>query len=744
MLNTLLLNKYLELSNATHPAILNNILDEINTSIKRIIRNKKSTLRKKLNHLVNLQKSKEMAILFDFEFYPRVINQTSIVFSNDEMSLLNKGLKYNLSCSKNKNLFNVFINAEMAIKSIPNEDDRNSARYVISRKLSCKNDRSTKTNNIANIHRQEQLSIKSIKEKLESNQAILCKADKGTTTVIMYKTDYITKVNNFIQNNGIIELMKDPTSNYQRKIRKLINSSKTLFTDDDIRHLNVMNPVAPILRGLPKVHKEGIPVRPLVNYTTAPTFKLAKKLEQILKQNINLDKNYSIKNSLEFIDKTQNISLKDQYILVSFDIVNLYTNVPIDETIDIIRNKLNRSNLLPEAVEELINLLKETLAQNYFNFNEKFYKQTDGLAMGSPLSGLLADIYLNNIENEKIFSANNKQANKIKMYFRYVDDTVMLFNGNARQLDLLHKYLNSLSPKLKFTMEPEQTNKLNFLDLTLTKTNSKFDYSIYRKPTTTDQTIHSSSYHPQSHKLAAYNSMVHRLLSTPLSESNYIKEVNIIKHIAAANGYASNMVDNIISKHKNKNKGPVRNVDTTKYVCVEYNPTIEHCLKKELKRHDIELTFRTSNKLMTHLNKTEPKPKFNLSGVYKIKCDDCPSVYIGQTGRSFHTRYKEHHPDPRTVKQKSNVAQHLIDSNHSISEIENNLEVLHVSRKGRMLNTLEEFEIYKAFKNNKNILNDKLNFKSNILFNNIMYSCSTRPGESADNENEVEGIGSIT
>ena len=94
--------------------------------------------------------------------------------------------------------------------------------------------------------------------------------------------------------------------------------------------------------------------------------------------------------------------------------------------------------------------------------------------MGLPLSGLLADLYLHHFENTYMFSENNKFYKNIKLYARYVDDTFIVFNGALRQIEKLKHYLNSLSKNIQFTLETEVDNKLNFLDLTVTKYPNKF------------------------------------------------------------------------------------------------------------------------------------------------------------------------------------------------------------------------------------------------------------------------------
>lgn len=371
-----------------------------------------------------------------------------------------------------------------------------------------------------------------------------------------------------------------------------------------------------------------------------------------------------------------------------------------------------------------MHLLQITLEQNYFTFNGKFYLQDKGLAMGSPLSSILSEIYLNKFENENIFSDKNKQASKILFYRRYVDDTFLIYNGNTRQLHLFSNYLNSLSENIKFTLETENNSAINFLDLTLFKENSNLKYKIYRKPTTTDHTIHASSNHPQSHKMAAYNSFVNRLLKVPMSPEAYNNEYLILKYIAIQNGYPSSIIDTIINKQNRKNNSIVDSTDSNKknFVSIEFGDNLHYTIKNELRKHNIILSNKTSNRLERHLNnKSRPaNDDLNGTGVYKLTCNDCPKQYIGQSGRSFRTRFREHLPKPKLRTQRSKFAEHLALENHNVNNCESNLHVLHKCTKGPIMNVLENFEIYRAFKISPNtVLNEKLKSDSNILFDRI-------------------------
>ena len=150
--------------------------------------------------------------------------------------------------------------------------------------------------------------------------------------------------------------------------------------------------------------------------------------------------------------------------------------------------------------------------------------------MGSPLSSLLADIYLHYYVNTYLLSNKNKFSNILVSYTRYVDDTFIIFNGTLRQIENMKKYMNSFNKNIQFTLETEENNKLNFLDLTVTRLNSNFRYQIYRKPTTTDIPINAESDHPFSQKMAAYNSFVDRLLSIPMEKEDFHEELNTIKY----------------------------------------------------------------------------------------------------------------------------------------------------------------------------------------------------------------------
>ena len=123
---------------------------------------------------------------------------------------------------------------------------------------------------------------------------------------------------------------------------------------------------------------------------------------------------------------------------------------------------------------------------------------------------------------------------KVKYWHRYVDDVVCAWTGTDTELKDFLSLINSHYPSIQFTLE-KGGSSINFLDLSITLKNGTHKFNIFRKPTYTDVVIDGSSFHPRCHKHAAFRSMIHRLVSIPLSPSDFQKELDTIIHVAKTN-----------------------------------------------------------------------------------------------------------------------------------------------------------------------------------------------------------------
>jgi len=129
--------------------------------------------------------------------------------------------------------------------------------------------------------------------------------------------------------------------------------------------------------------------------------------------------------------------------------------------------------------------------------------------MGAPKSSILSEIYLQHLENTKIFYILGNS--RLEGCFSYVDDVLLIYNENLTDIEDILSSLNYLTPSLNVTMEQEKENKLNFLDVSIIKTMDKISFDINRKPTTSDVIIPSDSCHLHEQKLAAIRCFTNRI-----------------------------------------------------------------------------------------------------------------------------------------------------------------------------------------------------------------------------------------
>jgi len=135
----------------------------------------------------------------------------------------------------------------------------------------------------------------------------------------------------------------------------------------------------------------------------------------------------------------------------------------------------------------------------------------------------------------------------------------------------------------------------------------------------------------------------------------------------------------------------------------------------------VEVSYITNNRLekLLQYNAKGAKSKYDRSGIYQLSCPSCDKKYIGQTGRLFHVRFREHQHDYRYMCKKSKFAQHLLDEGHDFGPMENVMDIVQYANKGRMMDTLEKFHIYELTCRGSQI-NDKLTIQRNPIFETVV------------------------
>ena len=208
---------------------------------------------------------------------------------------------------------------------------------------------------------------------------------------------------------------------------------------------------------------------PIVSACGTATYNTATFITKILQNYCGKTSSF-VKDSTDFIQKIIHLSINpEEETLVSFDVSTLFTSIPVPVTLQVINSKISTctscTNVCKIPTEKFIKLLEITITNYIFCFNKKFYKQLQDATMGSPVSPVITNIYMEHFESLAIPSS----PILIKWWLRYVDDVHSV--TRKVQVNKLKEHLNSIDPHIKFTTELPGTDGLPFLD-TLTQIHS--------------------------------------------------------------------------------------------------------------------------------------------------------------------------------------------------------------------------------------------------------------------------------
>ena len=330
----------------------------------------------------------------------------------------------------------------------------------------------------------------------------------------MNKSDYTTKA--FLQlndknhyeliiANSTTDITNKVIQEYE-KIKYKITSSK-LTKDQKQQLIKHTRPYAnttrfPKIYFNPKTHKEGIPLRPITSGINWATEQAAILLDEILKPLIFAHKHIP-KDTFDFIkiiEKEQFSILTENHnnlYLVSFDVIALYTVIPNEEAINRVTKIINEQyftdtpNKIPTTI--FTEITRYLLNNNYFTFQNNIYKQTHGVAMGTPSGGSIANTYMLTCDTSIKTSAYNQYINT---YARYFDDGFLIWNGPEQQLINFISFMNTIDKNIQITATYGKTLVYLDIDLKLTDHNILLTRT-YRKSTASETYLDYRSSHPK-------------------------------------------------------------------------------------------------------------------------------------------------------------------------------------------------------------------------------------------------------
>ena len=282
------------------------------------------------------------------------------------------------------------------------------------------------------------------------------------------KRDYVNKMEELLSDNQTyVHLDRNPLSTVNSSNNRVIERIFFSFSKELKYKFKPITPRLPYMYGLVKTHKNNA-MRPIISSVNSCSYRLSQWLSNILSPYVGTVFNAHIVNNVYLINKLKNITIDYPFTLVSFDVKSLFTNEPLEDLIDFMKDHFKEC-VFPVGLEDLLELIKLCVCDAKFCFNGKFYKQKFGLAMGNCLSPVCSNLYMEFFERNLLTTI---LPNHVK-WFRYVDDVLCLWPKSMNLQSFLYD-LNKFVPSIKFSVEVEQQNCLPFLDVLIIRKEDDF------------------------------------------------------------------------------------------------------------------------------------------------------------------------------------------------------------------------------------------------------------------------------
>ena len=395
-----------------------------------------------------------------------------------------------------------------------------------------------------NISIKERKAIRNLKQ---NTNIIIKPADKGEAIVILNKEDYIKEGERQLQQQQHYKKLDDFEKTKKKSIKEVETSLRSLknkdYIDDDIFKLLFRpNPRTSNLYLLPKIHKKDNPGRPIINSVGSLTETISALVDEILRKYSKLAGSY-IKDTSHFLQEIQNIKIHPGDIIATVDVTALYTNIPHEDGIKKVKDFLTKHNAPQEELVLVETLLEHILKKNYFEFNNEYYLQISGTAMGTRCAPNYAIIFMAELEEQFLSTVTLKP----RIWKRFIDDIFIIWNHGEAELQNLLDQLNQFHPTIKFTEEHSEYG-IPFLDTFTYIHESELRTRVYHNSTDNKQYLHYRSCHPLQQKNAIPYSLLVRAKRICTEEQHFITEARMIINKLRNRKYPEYILERAVNK----------------------------------------------------------------------------------------------------------------------------------------------------------------------------------------------------
>ena len=553
-----------------------------------------------------------------------------------------------------------------------------------------------------NIPRNQQRAIQNLRKR---EDIYINKADKGGAICVWDKQLYFNEGHKQLSDTKFYsKVNEDKSKEHQNlvkgKISQLINENRL---PDNAINLIVKNPKAGNFYLLPKIHKEGIPGRPISSNINCPTYHVSQFLSEVMRPMVErLDTHIKDTNHVVNIIQDFNFNDSGKPLLFTMDIKSLYTNIPNHQGLKALKHFLNKFNVTSYDHTAILRLTELVLTINCFTFDGEFYSQISGLMMGTPCGGDFANLFCGWEEELIKESYTGEQPELLK---RYIDDNFGATTMPREQLEAYCEYVNNHNPHIKYTFSISDES-IPMLDTKLSIKDNKIVSSIYYKETDGHTYLKYNSEHPSSLKNSIPYSQFLRLRRISNTNQEFKESAKEMADFFSARDYPKQTIQDGLKRALSKTRQealskPVKNNEDKLTFAITYNslntkvvsailknytnlqqdpiigktftvqPTIAYRrgptigkavtntkIKQQHEVLELKGTFpceRTRCVTCAHTNNdptiigptgyVEAQEKFICTSqevVYAITCQVCGQIYIGETGRALCERFRQH------------------------------------------------------------------------------------------------------
>ena len=503
--------------------------------------------------------------------------------------------------------------------------------------------------------------ITALKTLANDSSVIITQADKGGGVVIIDKNEYVNKMKELLEDSDTYE---KKTSGYIEKLSKKFNQDarkllKNSEKGKNLVHLLEEAPTAPQMRGLPKLHKVNIPMRPITSGIGSAPHQLAKVLAKPLSSSLGTINDSHLRNTDDLMERIKDVDFTDKY-LASFDVKSLFTNVSVEGALNAIKSVVDNidADQLPLPKADYIKLLTLCMKFGGFTFNSDEYSQHSGLAMGSPLSPVAACLFMEWLEKHHYQGIMGRDV----IWTRYVDD-VLVVVPKSMNLEEKLDALNSVDVKIQFTLEKEKQGSLAFLDTEIIR-QDQVKFKVYRKPTNKECYVHFYSGHSDRVKrgvVIGFFLRAFRICSKEYLDEELEHIISSFTKLKYPKGFLLNLKQKALHIRTKSKIGKKKKDE--RYLTIPISRPAE-TIASQLETTGFKVAFTSGKKVGDMFTKKKRDNTQDKSVVYKVPCGACDKSYIGETGRGIETRFKEHKRDIRNNMEYSAFVVHAEKTNH--------------------------------------------------------------------------------